>query len=69
MNFADFIQFFVYLTHFIMITVIINNADLTSDTLIIINGYFEVVMVILALIKFIQLLASFEKLSILVILI
>ena len=58
-NFADFFQFFVYASHFIMSSIIISDQNLKTETLVIVNSYFEVVMTILALVKFLQLLATY----------
>ena len=43
-----------------MSSIIINDENLRSDTLIIVNSYFEVVMTCLAIKKLLQLLASFK---------
>ena len=58
-NFADFIQYFLYLSHLIMSSIIISDQKFKSETLRIANNYGEVIMTLLAFVKFLQLLATF----------
>ena len=60
-NLADFIQYFLYLSHLIISSIIISDQSFKSETLRIANNYGEVIMTLLALVKFLQLLGTFKK--------
>jgi hypothetical protein len=69
LNFAEIGQFFIFIAHIVMDAIIISANELSSDELIIVNSYVEVIIVIFVMIKLLNLLSSLSQYQMLVILI